>query len=728
MRGAKPRRGSLLYEVTKPLAFACAACAACAAVAATEVEFYAPNIVRVTKTDARPVVKPFDVVRLKPAAGAEAESPLRVEVDAGGVVTFRLKDGTVLLAEDGANIRGRQWFLLDGGVPVYGLGSIQDGRLNRRTGHYVLRPDNLDDGIPFIQTVKGWGLFWNNASATTYDGVDTGFGFSSECGDAVDYYFIYGGTMDGTVAGMRELTGDVPMLPRWSYGYWQSRERYKTQDELLEALGRYRELGIPVDGMIQDWQYWGDRWSLWNSMEFLSRGFPDPKGLADAVHAAHAHLIISVWPNFGSETRPYAAFEKAGQLLPGAGWQSTTRVYNAFDPAARAAYWDFLSKMWAVGLDGWWMDDTEPEVTMSERDLDRPIGPGSFRELRCAYPYATVSNVAANTRLVADGRRVFILTRSAFAGQQSTGAQVWSGDTKSTWETLKRQVPAALGFSLTGNPNWNCDLGGFFAERNDDFVERYVRFLQFGATLPMMRSHGTNFPRELYFFGRPGEPAYDAMVKAVKLRYRLLPYLYSVAWDCSRNRGTFLRAMAMDFPGDERTWDDGGTYLFGRSFITAPVVTPHPDRMDIYLPKGTDWWNYFTGERLAGGRVVGMPAKLDEFPLYVRAGSIVPYGPDVQWSDEKPLDDLEVAVYPGADGSFTLYEDEGDGYGYEQGRCSEIAFRWDEAAGRLTVGKRRGSYPGMLAKRRFRVTLLGGGAPETSVEYAGEEVSVRLRR
>ncbi|MCQ2394223.1 MAG: DUF5110 domain-containing protein [Kiritimatiellae bacterium] len=697
------------------------------AVAKTEVTFYATNIVRVTKTEGRPLVQPIDVVRLKPAADAAARSPLTVEVDAQGVVTFRLKDGTVLLKEDGPSVRNRQWFLFDRHLPMYGFGSIQDDRLNRRMGRTVMCPGNLDDGIPFIQTVKGWGLFWNNTSVTTYDGLEAGFGLSSECCDAIDYFFIYGGMMDGTVAGMRELTGDVPMLPRWSYGFWQSRERYKSQAELLEVVTRYRSLGIPLDGIIQDWRYWGERDSLWNSTEFLNKGFHDPKGMADAVHAAHAHLIISVWPNFGNTTKPYAAFEQAGQLLPGAGFQRTTRVHNVYDLAARATYWDFLSKLWSVGLDGWWMDDTEPEFQMSERDLDRSLGCGTFRELRCAFPYMTVSNVATNTRRVAPDKRVFILTRSAFAGQQSTGAQVWSGDTSSSWETLHKQLPAGLGFSLTGNPNWNCDLGGFFANRSDkDFVERYVRFLQFGTTLPMMRSHGTRFPREFYFFGKAGEPAYDAMVKAVKLRYRLLPYLYSVAWECSRYRSTFMRAMVMDFPEDERTWNDGGTYLCGHALITAPVQIGHPKQMCIYLPKGTDWWNYFTGERVTGGRVVGMPPKLDEFPLYVRAGSIMPYGPDVQWSDEKTLDDLEITVYPGANGSFTLYEDEGDGYGYEQGRYTEIVFRWDEGTKQLTIDNRKGAYPGMLEKRRFRITLFGSGTPEKSVAYDGKTVSVQF--
>ena len=716
-----------------------AALCASAASAATEVKFYAPNIVRVTKTaDGRPHAPPVDFVRLKPAADAEAKSPLKVEVDSQGAVTFSLKDGTVILQEDRSHGRCRQWFLLDEKVPVYGFGNLHDDRFNRRMGTRVLKPEILDDGIPFIQTVKGWGLLWNNPSATTYIGEKTGFAFSSECGDAVDYCFIYGGTMDGTVAGMRALTGDVPMLPRWSYGFWQSRERYKSQDELLEVLHRYRELGIPIDGIVQDWQYWspvglgegGDR--FWNSTEWLNPNFPDPKGMADAVHAAHAHVILSVWANFGAETKPYAELERQGLLLPGGTLcpprpKQPVRLHNAYVPEGREIYWKHISKLHDIGLDGWWLDATEPEYRMTEREMDIPIGPGTFREIRCAYPLATVGNVAARTRAAYPDRRVFILTRSASAGQQATGAHYWSGDTRSTWETLKAQVPAALGYSLSGDPNWNCDLGGFIAKKGDaGFAERYVRFLQFGATLPLMRSHGAIFPRELYFFGKPGEPAYDAMVKAVKLRYRLLPYLYSVAWDCSHNRGTFLRAMAMDFPEDERTWDDGWTYLVGRAFLTAPVTSAKPDKMRAYLPKGTDWWNYFTGERVKGGRVAGTPTKLDEFPLYVRAGSIVPYGPDVQYADEKPWDDLEVVVYPGADGSFTLYEDAGDGYGYEQGEYTETVFRWDDAARTLTVEARKGAYPGMLEKRRFRVRLAGSDAPEKTVAYDGRTASVRF--
>ena len=712
-----------------------AALCASAAFATTEVKFYAPNIVRVTKTaDGWSYAPAIDVVRLKPAADAEAQSTLKVEVDPQGAVTFGLKDGTVLLREDQSHGRCRQWFLLDKKVPLYGFGNLHDNCLNRRMGRREMYPENRDDGIPIIQTVKGWGLFWNNPSKATYVGDEKGFCLSSECGDAVDYYFIYGGTMDGTVAGLRELTGDVPMLPRWSYGFWQSRERYKSQDELLEVVRRYRELGVPFDGIVQDWQYWSDAnpWKsqdgLWNGMEFLNAGFPDPKGMVDAVHAAHAHVILSVWPSVGEKTKPYAELERAGGLfLPGRSQMPrASRIHNAYLPEAREIYWKHMTKLWAIGLDGWWLDTTEPEYRMTEREMDVPIGPGTFREVRGAYPYMTVGSVAERTRKVSPDRRVFILTRSASAGQQATGAHYWSGDTTSSWETLKAQPPAALGYSLSGDPNWSCDLGGFYAKRDDDFVERYVRFLQFGATLPLMRSHGTRFPREFYFFGKPGEPAYDAMVKAVKLRYRLLPYLYSVAWDCSHNRSTFLRTMAMDFPEDERTWDDGWTYLVGHAFLTAPVTSAKPDKMCAYLPKGTDWWNYFTGERVKGGKVVGTPTKLDEFPLYVRAGSIVPYGPDVQYADEKPWDDLEVVVYPGADGSFTLYEDAGDGYGYEQGEYTETVFRWDDAARTLTVEARKGAYPGMLAKRRFRVRLAGSDAPEKPVAYDGRAASVRF--
>ena len=702
------------------------------ACASTQITFYTPNIVRVTKAAVHPYSPAIDVVRLKPEANAAARSQLKVEVDTQGAVTFRLKDGTLLLKEDGPNVRNRQYFELDQAVPVYGFGSIQDGKFNRRLGTTVMCPKNLDDGIPFIQTVKGWGIFWNNTSITTYIGEKKGFGLSSECGDVIDYYFIYGGTMDGTIAEMRALTGDVPMLPRWSYGFWQSRERYMSQDELLEVLARYRELGIPLDGIVQDWQYWGIDNSLWNALEFLNERFPKPKEMVEKVHASHAHFILSVWPNFGPKTKPYAAFEKGNQLLPGQAWPKGARLYNAFDPKAREIYWDFLTKLWDIGLDGWWMDDTEPELgvlkegEMSEREMDISLGVGTFRELRCAYPYATVSHVASNTRRVTPNKRVFILTRSAFAGQQVTGAHVWSGDTVSSWAALKKQLPAALGFSLTGNPNWSCDLGGFFAQRNDDFIERYVRFLQFGVTQPLMRSHGTDFPREFYFFGKPGEPIYDAMVQAVKLRYRLLPYLYSVAWECSHARGTFMRAMVMDFPEDERTWSDGSAYLCGHALLTSPVQEAKPKQVKTYLPKGADWWNYFTGERVKGGQEVCSPAKLDAFPLYVRAGSIIPYGPDVQWSDEKSLENLEVVVYPGANGAFTFYEDEGEGYGYEQGLYSEIVFRWDDAAKKLTIESRRGEFPGMLAKRTFRVKLQGSAAKEQSIIYDGQTTTIQF--
>ena len=773
-----------------------------------EVMFYSPTIVRVVKYPqaAMPAEKSLAVVmtpgktkfRLAETADAVTLKSSRITVTLSrkdGSAVFADAAGSPLLREQGAAVfepiadgadkgyyRVSQAFRLDEGEAIYGLGQMQTGKMNQRGQQKRIIQTNLEDGSPFFQSVKGYGVYADNYSPVTFTDDAGGTRFDFEVGSCLDYYFMYGGTADGVVACVRELTGQVPMFPLWTYGFWQSKERYKSQDETVGVVRKYRELGVPLDGIIQDWQYWGNNY-LWNSMEFLNTAFPDPQRMLDEVHSMNAHMAISIWQSFGPQTKPYRELEPKGLLYdfktwppsgteawpPNPDYPSGVRVYDAYSPEARDIYWKYLDAgIFKYGMDAWWMDSTDPDhLDAKPEDLDQRTYLGSFRKVRNAYPLMCVGGVYDHQRAVTSDKRVFILTRSGFVGQQRYGANVWTGDVGSSWDNLRRQVPAGLNFSLCGMPHWNCDIGGFFAgqynqadgtaTKNPLYQELFVRWMQFGAFTPMMRSHGADTPREIYLFGKKGEPVYDAIEKAIRLRYSLLPYVYSTSWDVSHGRSTFMRALVMDFPEDRRVWDMGDEYMFGKALLVAPVLeaqyTPETAvRVDelsgwdrdntgkagsggavdftvkkttkVYLPEGAAWYDYWTGEKLDGGREITRETTLDLIPLYVRAGGIVPLGPDVQYATEKPWDSLTLRVYPGADGSFVLYEDEFDNYNYEQGAYTEIPVTWDDSARRLTIGARRGSYPGMIERRRFTVVMPDG--TEQTVEYAGKKVSVKL--
>ncbi len=746
------------------------------------VQFYTPTAVRIVKGG--PVPEHSFAVIAAPQAVAVRKSvtrggtmydsgALKVAVAMDGTVRFFSRNGKLLLKEGawgfetrtegpdkGARIV-RQTFLPEADEPFYGLGILQDGTLSLRGKTRRMIQGNTEDFVPIVQSVKGYGIFWDNPSPTVFRDDASGMHFESEVGEAIDYYFIYGGDADGVVAGIRALTGHVPMLPLWSYGFMQSRERYKSSKELLDVLHGYRERQIPIDCVIQDWQYWGNNYQ-WNAMEFLSEDFRNAQAMIDEVHAQHAKLMISIWASFGPMTKPYRELDAKGLLFDFATWPqsgltdwpprrdypSGVRPYNPYSAEARDIYWKHLLRLENMGIDAWWMDSTEPDhLDFKESDLDVETGSGSFRRVRNAFPILSVEGVADNQKKVSD-RRVMILTRSAWAGQQRTGANTWSGDVGSSWQSLRAQIPAGLGFALTGNPNFNTDCGGFFPNgynrrgapatcaQNPLFQELYVRWLQYGAFCPMMRSHGESSRREIWEFGAPGEPVYDAIEATIRLRYALLPYIYSVAHEVSAADGTFQRALFMDFPADRAGWERSDEFLFGRSLLVVHAqYTPEAVRFDdtpvdfsaarstqVYLPKGCDWYDFRTGERLKGGRTVTRETHLDTVPLFARAGAIIPVGPDVQYTGEKAWDDLEIRVYPGADGRFVLYEDEGDTYRYEQGACSTIEFT---LRGRtLTVGERSGSFPGMLQSRRFRVVTPDGTVRE--LVYDGKTQKIQL--
>ena len=724
-------------------------------------------------------------------------SELSVSVDTGtGIVSYFSKDGKSLLAEksgmqfidfDDAGTKTYQVyqpFVLDKEEAIYGLGQLQNGKMIQRNMTKNLVQGNVEDVSPFFQSTKGYGVFWDNYSPTLFTDNEVETSFRSEVGDCVDYYFMYGKDADGVIAQVRSLTGQAPMFPLWTYGYWQSKERYKSQEEVVDVVRKYRELGIPLDGIIQDWQYWGHNY-LWNAMDFQNPTFNNPQKMMEDVHAMNAHMAISIWSSFGPMTKPYRELDKKGMLFnfttwpqsgleswpPNMEYPSGVRVYDAYNPEARDIYWKYLNDgIFKLGMDAWWMDSTEPDhLDWKPEDMDTKTYLGSFRKVRNAYPLMTVGGVYDHQRAVTSDKRVFILTRSGFLGQQRYGANVWSGDVASTWESFRNQIPAGLNFSLCGMPHWNSDIGGFFAGHynkswNDDsasknplYQELYVRWLQFGTFNPMMRSHGTDVYREIYKFGKKGEPVYDAIEKMIGLRYSLLPYIYSTSWEVSNRQSSFMRALMMDFVDDRKVWDINDEYMFGKSILVAPIThaqyTPEAvvkvseeegwnrdgakktktdaavDFMEtkstnIYLPAGTLWYDFWTNEKHEGGKEITKETTLDVIPLYVKAGSIIPVGPQVQYATEKPWDHLELKVYAGANGNFILYEDEFDNYNYEKGAYTEIPISWNNASRKLTIGARKGAYEGMLKNRKFAVTLQDG--TQKNVDYNGKAISVRF--
>ena len=777
---------------------------------AQKVEFFTPDIVRIIKTpDGSDAARQSLVVtaqpqavkvKVKTAGGQQVyqSSKLTVTVDqASGRVTFAKPDGTVLMAEGGyaftpitdgidkGSYRVSQSFALEADEPIYGLGMMQSGKMNLRGEHRKMQQSNLEDFAHFFQSIKGYGIYWDNYSPTQIDDGKE-LTLESQVGKQIDYYFIYGQTADGVIAGMRHLSGHVPMLPLWTYGFHQSRERYKTQNELLQVVHKYRELGVPFDGIIQDWQYWGSNYT-WNAMEFINPDFDRAQQMIDEVHRLGAHISISIWASFGPMSKPYRELDAKGMLFHFSTWPqsgmsawpprkdypSGVRVYDCYSPEARDIYWKHLSRLHKMGIDAWWMDSTDPDhLDYQESDLDERCSMGSWRSVRNIFPLMTVGGVDEHQRAVDSQKRPFILTRSFFAGQQRYGSNTWSGDVGSSWESLRKQVPLCLNHTLCANPNVNTDIGGFFANsynrrssdnsatQNPQFQELYVRWMQFGLFCPMMRSHGTEVYRELYYYGKPGEPVYDALLYAVKMRYRLLPYIYSLSRRVSQNDDSFMRALIMDFPNDKNVWDNGRQYLFGHSLLVCPVLDPlytqekivktdensgwdqkdnseytngwpkvdwsNKRQYEVYLPAGADWYDFWSNEKLQGGQRVKADAPLAHSPLYVRAGSILPLEEsDLQYANEKPWDHMLLAVYPGSNASFTLYEDEGDGFAYQQGQYSEIPMTWNDRSRTLTIGARKGQFPGMLTKRTFIVELLG--SQRKAVTYNGKRITVKIQ-
>ena len=757
-----------------------------------KIEFFTPSVVHVVKYPGQPVTPESKVIIAKPQevkltrkGSTTSSSQLSVKLDEKtGCITFTDAKGKVLLREKSHTFAPlNQTFTLDKGEAIYGLGTIQNGKMNRRGEHKRMEQSNLEDFQNVIQSIKGWGLYWDDYAPTQFDDDARGMSLTSEAGDVIDYYFMYGGSADGVIAQMRHLSGDVPMFPLWTYGFWQSKERYKTAAETESIVDKYRELQVPLDGIIQDWQYWGSNY-LWNAMDFLSEDFAKGPQLIKNVHQKHAHFMISIWASFGPMTQQFRELDAKGLLLPIETWPqsgishvwppimeypSGVKVYDAFSPEARAIYWKYLKKLYDYGTDAWWMDSTDPDFfNPKESDYQHPVTGGTWRSLRNAFPLETVRGIYQAQRKDDRGKRIFIMTRSSFAGQQHYGSNMWSGDVASSWEMLRNQIPAGLSFTLTGNPNFNTDIGGFFcgsyntkgsgsAPKNPQFQELYVRWMQYGLFCPVFRSHGADAPREIWQFGEPGTPVYQSIKNLIDFRYRLIPYLYSTASQVTNNNFSYMRPLFSDFAADKKVWDMTDEFMFGRSILACPIVEAQYTQEKIvkedamtgwnrkevtaesgqqtvdwnatktatkYLPKGANWYDFWTGKLYKGGQNVALTTRFDQVPMFVRAGSIVPLGPVMQYVGEKPWDNLEIRIYPGADAEFSLYEDEGDGYNYEQGYFSNIIFTWTDRTRTLHISARQGGYKGMILERKFTLMLPDGTT--RTIDYNGNQVTVKL--
>jgi alpha-D-xyloside xylohydrolase len=855
------------------------------------------------------VIQKDEVIELNTAS-------LKIKVDIkNGNIIFEDSSGNVLLSEKERSITPsvvlgentyniQQTFHLSKEEAIYGLGQHQDSVMNWR-GHSVdLQQLNTNVSVPVIVSTKGYGILWDNYSLTKFNDDKNAMRLWSEVGDGIDYYFISGKNIDEVIAGYRELTGKAPLFGKWGYGFIQSKEHYNTQTELLSTLKEFRKRMVPIDMIVQDWFYWVP--NPWGSHVFDPERYPNPKEMTDEVHNMHAKIMISVWAKFDSGSTNYEELKSRNLLLKPTSilMNPLQQYYDPYSPEGRKIYWrQIKDSLYIKGFDAWWLDATEPEMahawTKSEvKAMNNHMGTGA--RYFNTYPLMTTMAVYNGQRAETDAKRVFILTRSAFAGQQRNAAVTWSGDIYAYWNVFRKQIPAGLNFCFTGIPYWTTDIGAFFVTlpdgcKDNSYKELFTRWYQFGAFCPIFRVHGTNTPREIWQFGEKGTWAYDTQLKFDNLRYRLLPYIYSTAWMVTNKGYTMMRGLAFDFYEDKNIYNIDDQYMFGPAFLVNPVthymyypwigpdegaqihsenlftaegknggltaeyfegtnfekkfkslidstfnhnwgnsyplkgmtsdyfsirwrgkilapetgkykfitsaddgirlwvdgkliiddwkthateshtglislnqgkkydikmeyfenmgganvklgwrlpsyqsnkkITLPEKTIIVYLPETAGWINFWTGRTFKGGQKIKTPAPIDIMPLFVKAGSIVPMGPFMQYSTEKQEDPVELRIYLGADGKFRLYEDENDNYNYEKGIYATIDFTWNDAGKILTISDRKGEFPGMLKERTFNIVLVkvnhGNGVgvctnPDKTVKYSGSKLKIQF--
>jgi alpha-D-xyloside xylohydrolase len=659
---------------------------------------------------------------------------------------FEESDGKKLFEERNlsmtpAVVNGKQTYhsemfsdLWDSTEAFYGLGQHQAGVWNYHGESVDLGQDNTNISVPFFVSSNGYGLLWNNASLSRFNNRFLhALYLSSQAADTIDYYFVYGPDFDRIVAGYRDLTGAAPLFGKWAYGFWQCKNRYDSQAEILGIAKKYRDLHIPADNIVQDW-FW------WNVMgePVFNKHYPDPKGMIDDLHQDHFHIMFSYWAFFRKGSPVYDDMDKRGyfidRTITPAFHPAGMALYDPFNPEARKYYWGLLNKLYQIGADAWWLDSDEPETEHRETNIlaTDKVALGNGADFANMFPLMHTAGVYEGQRAASDQKRVFILSRSAFAGVQRNSVAAWSGDVESNWLNFRRQIPAGLNFELSGIPNWTTDIGGFVTGNPDDpsYRELFIRWFEYGTFCPIFRVHGTRTTNtnELWSYG---PEAQEILTSFDRLRYRLMPYIYSVAWMTTSKGYTPMRPLVMDFRTDVTAQNVSDQFSFGPSILVNPVTEAGATSRHLYLPDAR-WYDFWDGTSLAGGKWVDASAPLNRIPLYVRAGSLVPVGPEIEYTTEKPPDPIELRVYPGADGDFTLYEDENDTYNYEKGAFATIPIHWDDAAGKLTIGDRAGKFPGMLEKRTFRVVFvsanhgagIGSTVPDKVVEYSGSQVTV----
>ena len=620
----------------------------------------------------------------------------------------------------------------DSSEALYGLGQHQSGMFNYRGSTVELGQNNTDVAIPLLVSSKGYAILWNTAAFSYFDNrFPLELNLESMASPQIDYYVLYGPQMDSIIHEYRSMTGHVPLFSEWAYGFFQSKDRYKTQAEILSIAAEYRSRHIPLDAIVQDWFWWkngGKGDPVFNS------GYTDVPAELKTLHDEHVHAMISAWALMDSTAENYKQMVQKGFDIP------RTQAYDPTNPAARDFFWDqFVGKLFAQGWDAFWLDSSEPEEAwphLGDAILrDKQLHAGSGLEYTNVFPMEHTGGVQEHWKETNPKKRVFLLTRSAFMGQQRNGAAVWSGDVYSSWWALRRQVPAGLNLALSGYPYWTTYIGGYhpmFAGQANQpaYQELYARWFEYGAFCPIFRTHGHRDNNELWIYDK----VFNALVATDRLRYRLLPYVYSLAWKVTSEDYTIQRPLVMDFRDDPATWDIGDQFMFGPDLLVSPVLTEHATRRTLYLPAGTRWYDFWTGMHDEGGAEVYVDAPLDRIPLDVRAGSILPLGPVIEYAGQAS-DPIELRIYPGADGDLTLYEDEGDSYRYEKSAHATIPIHWDDAAHTLTIGDRQGSYPGMAAGHTFNVVIVSPGhgvggdvtaTPDRAIHYTGAMIEAKF--
>lgn len=661
--------------------------------------------------------------------------------------------------------KARQQFTWQPGEALYGLGSHQEDYMNLRGTMQYLYEYNLKKSMPVLMSTKGYGLLFDAGCAMVFHDDTLGSFIDMLAVNQVDYYFMYGPGFDQVVHHFRGLTGKVELPPKYMFGYIQSKERYANQHQVDSVFNRFRSSHIPLDVIVQDWLYWKD--GLWGYKKFDEKKYPDPAEMIRNIHNQNGHFMMSIWPQL-------AANEE--KEMGDKGFVLGRKIYDAYNPAARQMYWDeYVNKnLFSKGVDAWWPDSSEPVEADWNRGANNIADKPAIRfeknvkvmadllgeERVNTFSLHHTMGIYENQRKTDSKKRVVILTRASFPGQQRYGAMVWNGDTKATWNDFKSWIPGGLNYMVTGSPYWTIDAGAFFVRPKTEWFSKgefpkgtadsgyrefYVRNIQYAGWLPVLRSHGTDFAREPWQFGKPGEAFYDAIIKQIDLRYRLLPYIYSVAAMVTNDDYTMTRSLLFDFMADAKVYNIKDEFMFGNSFLVCPVTAPmyfEPGNKpllgiektrSLYLPSGVKWTDFWTGKQFTGGQTIVADAPIDHIPVFVKSGSIVPMGPVVEYSSEKPDAAWEIRVYPGSNGIFTVYEDEGDNYHYKKGKSATFDLVWNNKKHELRISDRKGSFNGMTKNRMLNLVKVTEGAGTglagsegKKVQYSGKQMIIKL--